>query len=87
MQTKLTLRLDEELVRRAKAYAKREGKSLSQMVSDYFSLLKQPSGERPPGGKREAGPAAPLTQSLRGILRGAKVGEEDYRRYLDEKYG
>ena len=82
MQTKLTLRLDEELVRRAKAYAKREGKSLSQIVSDYFSLLKQPSGKT-----REDEPVAPLTQSLHGILRGAKVGEEDYRRHLDEKYG
>ena len=82
MQTKLTLRLDEELVRRAKAHAKREGKSLSQIVSDYFSLLKQPSGEN-----REAEPGAPLTQSLRGILRGAEVDEEDYRRHLDEKHG
>ena len=81
MQTKLTLRLDERLVRRAKAHAKREGKSLSQVVADYFSLLKQPGG-----GNGEAEAAAPLTQSLRGILRGAEVDEEDYRRHLDEKY-
>ena len=82
MQTKLTLRMDEKLVRRAKAYAKREGKSVSQIVADYFSLLRQPSGEN--GG---AAPVLPLTQSLRGILRGAEVDEEDYRRHLDEKYG
>ena len=81
MQTKLTLRLDEKLVRRAKAYAKREGKSVSQIVADYFSLLKPPSGE-----DREAQPPSPLTQSLRGSLRGAEVDEADYRRHLDEKY-
>ena len=70
-------------MRRAKAYAKREGKSLSQIVADYFSLLKQPVGE-----SRAAEPAAaPLTQSLRGILRGSEVDEEDYWRHLDEKYG
>ena len=82
MQTKLTLRLDEKLVRRAKAYAKREGKSVSQIVADYFSLLKQTHGE-----DTEAQPRSPLTQSLRGILRGVEVDEEDYRRYLDEKCG
>ncbi len=82
MQTKLTLRLDEKLVRRAKAYAKREGKSVSQIVADYFSLLKH-AGEE----SQEVQPPSPLTQSLRGILRGADVDEEDYRRHLDEKYG
>ena len=82
MQTKLTLRLDEKLVRRAKAYAKQEGKSLSQMVADYFSLLKQPRDEI---GRDQ--PRAPLTQSLRGVLRGAEVDDDDYLRHLDEKYG
>ena len=31
MQTKLTLRLEEQLIERAKAHAKKRGKSVSQM--------------------------------------------------------
>ena len=34
---KLTLRMDQEQVERAKAYAAQHGKSLSQLVADYFT--------------------------------------------------
>ena len=37
MQTKLTLRLDAHLIAQAKARAQRQGKSLSQVVADYFA--------------------------------------------------
>lgn len=59
MQTKLTLRLEEQLIERAKAHAKKRGKSVSQMVADYFALL-----------DREDRPEtlAPLTRSLHGAL-------------------
>jgi hypothetical protein len=39
MQTKLTLRLDDELVRKAKKFSKRAGKSVSKIVADYFDKL------------------------------------------------
>ncbi|MBI3303912.1 MAG: hypothetical protein HYZ72_17745 [Deltaproteobacteria bacterium] len=39
METKLILRLDEALVRRARAYAKRTGKPVSQLVAEYFAVL------------------------------------------------
>jgi hypothetical protein len=39
MQTKRTLRLDDQLVKQAKTYAKKSGKFVSQLVADYFSLL------------------------------------------------
>ena len=71
MQTKLTLRLDEQLVKRAKAYAKKSGKSVSQLVAEYFSLL----NERPPSEPE-------LTASVRrlkGALKASKVSEQDYR--------
>jgi hypothetical protein len=42
MQTKLTLRIDEELIERAKSYAHRSGKSVSRLVSDYLVLLPEP---------------------------------------------
>ena len=39
MHSKLTLRLDSQLIRRAKVYAKRSGKSVSSIVADYFTAL------------------------------------------------
>ena len=42
MQTKLTLRLDDRLVKDAKLYARRTGKSLSQMAAEYFSAVTSP---------------------------------------------
>ena len=77
MQTKLTLRLEDQLIERAKVYAQRRGTSVSQLVADYFSLL---DTERPNED------LAPLTRSLRGALKGVHVDEADYRRHLEEKY-
>lgn len=79
MQTKLTLRLDEELIQRAKSLAKRTGKSVSQIVADYFALLE----EQP---QKHNFPLTPVVRSLKGALRGADVDVEDYRRYLEDKY-
>ena len=79
MNTKLTLRLDENLFKKAKAYAAKRGKSVSALVADFFSLLRV---EEEP--ERESLP--PKVVSLKGILKGKKVGEEEYRKYLEEKY-
>lgn len=79
MQTKLTLRLEEKLIRRAKILAKKTGKSISQIVADYFALLEKQPEERDL-------PLTPLVRSLKGALRGTKVEIEDYHRYLEEKY-
>jgi hypothetical protein len=79
MHTKLTLRMDEDLIERAKAYSKETGKSVSQIVADYLALLPQ----RPTG---KPGRLTPNVQSLRGLMRGAAGDEEDYRRHLEEKH-
>ena len=42
MQTKLTLRLEERLVVRAKAWARKRGVSLSQAVATIFEQLPNP---------------------------------------------
>lgn len=79
MHMKLTLRLDEELIRLAKVYSKRTEKSLSQIVADYFALVTaKPSAD--------ATTVTPLVRSLRGALKGAAVDEADYRRHLEERY-
>ncbi|KEQ12179.1 DUF6364 family protein [Endozoicomonas numazuensis] len=77
---KLTLRMEAELVLSAKAYASVHGKSLSQLVADYFSELTNQSGteEKLP----------PLTQSLKGILSGTgkDLDEKSYKQHLEDKY-
>ena len=81
MKTKLTLRLDASLVRRAKAYAEAHGKSVSQLVADFFSALERE--------QQDEGPAArelpPITRSLYGRLAGADVDEENHGRHQEEK--
>jgi hypothetical protein len=79
VQTKLTLRLEEGLIRRAKAFARRRGKSVSQVVADYFSAL----GKRRTTADDELTPAV---RSLKGSLRKSGVGVRDYRRHLEDKY-
>ena len=79
MQTKLTLRLDDRLISGAKEYAKGAGKSLSQVVSEYFAALLSPAPE--------PFAATSAVSRLRGILKESDVdGERDYRDYLEKKH-
>jgi len=79
MNTKLTLRLDDELIKTAKRHSDRSGKSVSQLVADYFTLID--SAETP-----LAGALTPRVKSLLGALSGAMVDEQDYRKHLEDKY-
>jgi hypothetical protein len=79
MQTKLTLRLDDGLIDRAKSYARRSGKSVSQLVADFLEMLPEP-------GHRQVRPLTPIVASLRGVLAGSGLDEEAYRRHLEEKH-
>jgi len=78
MNTKLTLRMDEALVHTANAEAGRRGKSVSQMVGEFFDSLK---GKQSP---RKALP--PITTSLVGVIRRSKVTAATYKTHLREKY-
>lgn len=78
MQTKLTLRLEERLVVRAKAWARKRGVSLSQAVATIFEQLPKPPERK----------LSPWTQQLLGRARpskkGAPLSDEAIRRaYLD----
>jgi hypothetical protein len=75
MDTKLTLRLDEELIVRAKTEARNRGSSLSKMVADYFRGITA---------TRKKSDLPPVTAKLLGSLRGADAA--NYRRHLEEKY-
>ncbi len=82
MRTMLTLLLDDRLIRRAKAHAHKTGKSVSQMVADYFALL----GRLPAPADFE--PTATV-KTLRGSLKSAgsaEATEAEYRQHLEEKH-
>jgi hypothetical protein len=70
--------MDESIVRKAKIEAKRRGKSVSRMVSEFIESigLEQTSEKDLP----------PTTASLLGILKGKEISEEDYKKHLQEKY-
>ena len=77
MNTKLTLRMDESIVRKAKIEAKRRGKSVSRMVAEFIeSIGLQQNSERD---------LPPITASLVGILKDKEISEEDYKTRLREK--
>jgi len=84
MHTKLTLRIEEPLIRAAKKYSKEHGKSLSQLVADYLLCLTRAQSSQPEMDDFKELP--PLTRSLKGILRGKKIAEKDYKKYLKDKF-
>ena len=73
--SKLTLSVDEQVVRDAKRYAAARGTSVSRLVERYLGLLSKPpkSEER-----------TPVLRMLRGAAR--DVSADAYRKHLDRKY-
>jgi hypothetical protein len=73
--SKLTLSVDEDVVRRAKQFAEKRGTSVSELVERYLDLLSRPAvrAEDPP-----------VLRMLRGAARG--VDADDHRKHLARKY-
>jgi Family of unknown function (DUF6364) len=80
--TKLTLRLEESIIEQAKDFARQSGKSLSQVVSDYFQAIARNTATGEPASARPT----PITDRLVGSLRGTDLSKEDHRRHWIEKY-
>lgn len=72
---KLTLSIDEAVVKRAKALAAREGTSVSQLVEQFLRAVSQP-----PAGESKT----PVLDRLEGILEGSDP--DDYWRHIEKKY-
>lgn len=80
MQTKLTLRLEDALVEKAKAWAKERQISLSQAVAEFFAQLPERKTRKKPSS------LSPWTRRLVGAAAGkgkAPTDEEVRRDYLD----
>jgi hypothetical protein len=78
MNSKLTLRLDDELIESAKKYSAKTGKPVSRIVADLFAMIKNEK-------LKEEYPLTPTVRSLKGALKGKQVDERDYKKYLEEK--
>ena len=79
MSSKLTLYIDDDVIRHVKAYAKEQKLSVSKVVNNFLTLLKQ---NRPQDENR----TTPVTDSLQGVLNESSVSKEDYHKHLEGKY-
>ena len=85
MNTKLTLSLEKEVIEQAKIYAKGTGRSLSEMVENYFKSLVEKSKKT----QIEEDEIDPRLKKITGIVTlpddfDIKKAKEEYFR---EKYG
>ena len=81
MDTKLTLKLDEDIIKKAKDYAKTKNRSLSHLVEDFFRIITTEKEETEEH-------YSPIVLELSGSI---QLGSEEdlkdeYADYLIEKY-
>ena len=73
-KTKLTLSVDDALIRKAKRFSARNKTTLSQLVTQFLASLEDSEGR-----------AMPVVARLTGVLR-SDVSREEYRAYLRIKH-
>jgi hypothetical protein len=61
MNTKLTLSVDQEVIKKAKQFARDRGRSLSSLVEDYLKLVTGPP-------QKPVSEMSPLVKSLYGCI-------------------
>lgn len=88
MQTKLTLRIDDALIEKAKRVAAAKGMSISGMVAKLIELIPDPVLEKD---EDEIEDLDPWTRSLYGVASSQTSMNDDeikvdYINYLTEKY-
>ena len=82
METKLTLRMDKNIINAAKRFAREHHTSLSSLVADYFRRLVM-------NNTREQQPT-PILAEITGVLKktsGSRENwQEEYHQHIEEKY-
>lgn len=76
MNTKLTLTIEQRIVARAKKYAKKRGRSLSDIIENYLMVITKEE-------RSGAIEITPLTKSLRGSFKAPK--DFDYKKELSKE--
>lgn len=79
MQSKLTLRMDQAVITKAKRMARQRGTSVSKVFSEYITQSAEES-DLPPMGA--------TTASMLGVLRGTDLEDDKqvYREHLESKH-
>lgn len=82
METKLTLRLNEDVIERAKIYARKNQVSLSKMIESYLDSVTSENKED----KKIT--ITPLVESLSGVISLPSDFDykNEYRDFLHQKY-
>jgi len=75
LKTKLTLRLDKNVIEKAKKYSLKRGESVSRIVEKFFKTILSENEE-----------ITPTVKKLKGLLRNSQVEEADYKKFLEKKY-
>ncbi len=81
MNTKLTLSLDDKIIKQAKEFAKQRNKSLSKLIEDYLGGISSKISSNDEN-------IPPVTKKLAGILKGKKEFniKNDISNFLEKKY-
>jgi len=82
MNTKLTLTIEQEIINRAKKYAKNQNRSLSDIIENYLKTLTKEE-------KEHAHNLNPVVASLKGSFKMPKKDmdyKKELRKTLEKKY-
>ncbi len=82
MNTKLTLTIEQEIIERAKKYAKEKNRSLSDIIENYLKILTKSEQ------KKKVEKLNPIVKSLKGYFKMPKNMDykKELRNRLEEKY-
>jgi len=76
MKTKLTLRMEKDVIEKIKEVSKKKGISVSKLIEDFFKTLTTEEEEK----------LTPTVKKLKGLLKKKKIEEKEYKKYLEDKY-
>lgn len=82
MNTKLTLTIEQEIIEKAKEYAKGKNRSLSDIIENYLKILTKEEGAKDPNKLN------PIVKSLKGSFKMPKNMDykKELRNRLEKKY-
>ncbi|NJY61594.1 hypothetical protein HC174_02335 [Salinimicrobium sp. CDJ15-81-2] len=82
MNTKLTLTIEQEIIKKAKDYAKEKNRSLSDIIENYLKMLTKEEQ------KQKNRKLNPIVKSLKGSFKMPKDMDykKELRNRLEEKY-
>jgi len=77
MKTKLTLTIEEEIVKKAKIISKKKKSSLSKIIENFLKNFIE---------NEQNIKITPNVLKLKGILKDKNISEKDYKKHIEEKY-